>query len=379
MNIKSIIKKIFLIIPVRNIILMESNPDYSDNAKIIFNKLVENKVNEKYKIIWFVKDSKKYKNIKIKNVKFISVYSKYNIIEKIKQIYYIFSAKVILDSNKYIPKVRKKQFRLHLCHGTPLKFVSDYCKEIGDIDYILEISEFFKTKNSELFMKKQEQFLDLGFPRNDELFFKDDIENFFPEYANKNVIVWLPTYRKHENHDEYKESMLKYGLPAINSAEDFEKIDKVLEKNKAVILIKLHPAQDKKVIESFKCNNIRIITDNELSEKGINLYQLLAITNAMITDYSSVYYDYLLTRKPIGLAITDIEEYIKNVGLAYDYYDTIKGEYIYNSEELCKFIENLSKGTDKSLDERLKCLKLYHTYCDDKSAERVYEFIKKYL
>ena len=151
------------------------------------------------------------------------------------------------------------------------------------------------------------------------------------------------------------------------------------KKNKAVILIKLHPAQDKKVIESFKCNNIRIITDNELSEKGLKLYQLLAITNAMITDYSSVYYDYLLTKKPIGLAITDIEEYTKNVGLAYDYYDTIKGEYIYNSEELCEFIENLSKGIDKSLDERLKCLKLYHTYCDDKSAERVYEFIKKYL
>ena len=49
---KMLIKKIFTIFPIRNIILMESNPDYTDNTKMVFDKLIENSVNDKYKIIW---------------------------------------------------------------------------------------------------------------------------------------------------------------------------------------------------------------------------------------------------------------------------------------------------------------------------------------
>lgn len=379
MRAKKIIKSIFALFPIKNIILMESNPDFTDNARHVFDKLIENNVNDKYKIVWFVKNSKEFRDIKFKNVKFVSVYSKYNIFKKINKIYYNSSAKIIIDCNNYIPKVKDKQFRIYLTHGTPLKNAEAYCKDIGDVNYILEIGEFFRNENSKLFDIPKERILHLGFPRNDELFLNITINEIFPEYNGKKVIVWLPTYRKHKEHEKYKNSILKYGLPAINSAEDFVKINKILEENNTIILIKLHPAQDRSVIESFKCNNLKIITDEQLAKKGFNLYKLLAASDALITDYSAVYYDYLLTKKPIGLAITDIEEYKENAGLVYDYYKTIKGEYIYNSDELCYFIKNLAAGKDNFLEERLNCLKLYHTYYDNKSSERVYEFIKKYL
>ena len=378
-TVKKIIKKIFNIFPIKNIILMESNPDFTDNTKIVFDKLIENHVNDKYKIVWFVKDSKEFRDVKIKNVKFISVYSKYNIFQKIKKFYYNSSAKIIIDCNNYIPKLKDKQFRLYLSHGTPLKDTKGYCLGLGDVDYILEIGDFFTAKCAELFEKSEEYFLHLGFPRNDQLFLNFTIKEIFPEYEGKKIVVWLPTYRKHKDHDKYKQSLLKYGLPAINSEDDFAKVDRILEENNTIILMKLHPAQDKNVIESFKCNNLKIITDEQIAKKGFNLYKLLAASDALITDYSSVYYDYLLTKKPIGLAITDIEEYKENAGFVYDYYKIVKGEYIYNSEELCNFIKDLAEGKDKFLEERLNCLKLYHTYYDDKSSERVYEFIKKYL
>lgn len=378
---KEIIKKqLFKIIKIKNIIIMESNPDFTDNTKKVFDRLIENKVNNKYRIIWFVNNSKQFKNIKMKNVKFLSVFSQNTIMEKIKKTYYMYSAKIIIDCNKYIPKVRKNQFRLHLCHGTPLKKVDGYCKAIGDTDYILEIGKFFRKIDSKYFDKNEKCFLDLGFPRNDELLDENTIKDIFPEYIGKKIIVWLPTYRKHKgNNEKYKESQLKYGLPAINTENDLKRIDNILKQKNIIILIKLHPAQDARVIKAFECNNIKLITDEKLIKKEINLYKLLAASDALITDYSSVYYDYLLTKKPIGLAISDIEEYKENVGFVQDYYELAKGEYIYNSNDIIKFIENVAVGDDKYFDERMKCLKLYHTHCDNKSSERVYEFIKKYL
>jgi len=376
---KNIIKKICLLLPIKNTIIMESNPDFTDNTKKLFDKLIEEKVNDTYKIVWLVDESKKFRNIKIKNVIFVDIYKKHSIIKRIKKAYYVYTAKIIVDSNKFISKVRKEQFRLHLCHGTPLKNAGNYCKEIGDVDYILELGTFFRNKNVELFGKDRKYFLDIGFPRNDELFIEYKIEILFPEYEGNKIIVWLPTYRKHMGHSEYKDSSLKYGLPGINSKDDFLKLNNVLKKNNTLLLIKLHPVQDKKEIERFECSNIKIITDEQLIEKDLNLYKLLAISDALITDYSSVYYDYLLTKKPIALAISDFKEYEQNVGFAYNYYDIVKGEYINNTDELCNFIMKLANNVDDKKEERLECMKLYHTFCDNKSSERVYEFIKKYL
>lgn len=376
---KDIMKKLCSLLPIKNTIIMESNPDFTDNTKILFDKLIKEKVNDIYKIVWLVDESKNFKDVKIKNVIFIDVYKRYNIIKRIKKAYYTYTARIIIDSNKYVPKVRKEQFRLHLCHGTPLKNAGDYCKEIGDVDYILELGKFFRDKDVELFNKSENCFLDIGFPRNDQLFGKYKIEEIFPNYVGKKIIVWLPTYRKHKGHSTFEDSSLKYGLPGISSKEDFVKINDILKENNTVILIKLHPVQDKKAIEDFECSNIKIITDEELIKKNFNLYKLLAISDALITDYSSVYYDYLLTQNPIGLSISDFDEYEKNVGFVYDYYSIVKGEYIYNTDGLCNFIQKLAKNKDDKRQERLNCLKTYHTYCDGKSSERVYEFIKKYL
>ena len=378
-SIKKIIKKVFGILPIKNIIVMESNPDFTDNTKLVFDKLIEKKVNGKYKIIWFVNDSKKFKDNKIKNVKFISAYSKYNILKILRRLYYNATAKIIIDCNKYIPKIKKEQFRLYLTHGTPLKNTLEYGKGIGDIDYILEISEFFKEKNSEIFRKPKECFLNLGFPRNDELFIQISANEIFPQCNSEKNIVWLPTYRKHKDKVDMEKSNLRYGLPVLNSEEDFAKVDKVLNENNIMLFIKLHPAEDTSFIKSFNCKNIKLINDEDLAKKGFNLYQFLAASDALITDYSAVYYDYLLTKKPIALAISDIEDFKEKHGLFYDYYQTVKGHYVYNAKDLYEFIKNLAQDNDVYFGERQKCLEKYHTFYDDKSSERVYEFIKKYL
>lgn len=377
MKVKKLLAKIF---KMKDIIVMESNPDFSDNTKKIFDELIEKKYNKKYKIIWFVNNPNEFKNVKIENVKFISIFPKNNVFKIFRKVYYNFSAKIIIDCNKYVQKVNDEQFRIHLTHGTPLKYVDEYCSKVGDTDFILELSDFFKEKNSELFTTSENKFLNTGFPRNDDLFFKTKIENSFEECKGKKVIVWLPTYRKHINSKITDNIDLKYGIPCIENENDINKLNCELEKCNAIILIKLHPAQYRSKLQTNKdCNSIKFITDEELKNKNITLYKLLANSDALITDYSSVYYDYLLTRKPIGLAINDIKEYENQVGFSYNYYETIKGEYLYNTEDIVNFIFNVSNGIDELKIERDKCMKLYHTNYDGKSTERVFKIIEKYL
>ena len=377
---KKILTKILILLPIENIIIMESNPDFTDSVKTVFDELIKNKVNEKYKIIWFVSDNKKFKEFKIKNVKFLKVKSsKFNIFIKIRKYINISKAKIIIDSNNFIPKVREEQIRVHISHGTPLKNASNYNEGIGDVDYIVELSDFFKEFNSKSYKVDKSKLLDFGFPRNDVLLKKVDKKKYFPEYDNKKIIVWLPTYRKHTSKNNYGNSSLKYGIPCFNNEDDFKIVDEKLKELNIIILFKLHPAQDRKILESFNTENIKIITDDELLKKKINLYELLAISDAMITDYSSVYYDYLITKKMIGLAISDFNEYEKEVGFVYNFFDVVKGDYIYNKEELIEFIQNISTENDIKKDERLLALKKFHTFEDNKSTERIFNLIKKYL
>ena len=58
---------------MKDYLLMESSPDYSDNTRAVFEKLIELGVNKTIKVIWFVRDSSVYNNIRIKRFFFITV------------------------------------------------------------------------------------------------------------------------------------------------------------------------------------------------------------------------------------------------------------------------------------------------------------------
>ena len=98
--------------------------------------------------------------------------------------------------------------------------------------------------------------------------------------------------------------------------------------------------------------------------------------DALITDYSSVYYDFLLTQKPIGLAIPDIEEYSKTCTLiSNDITEYVKGDYIYSLKDLIDFINLVATGKDPAKKELAWALDKYHTYKDGNSSKRVIDLL----
>ena len=373
-KLKRILKDIYYHLPLgfilKPIVLFESNPDYCDNPRGVYDRMIELGLNKKLKIVWFVTNRDRFDNVNIENVEFVD----WNNIKKVN--YYKKHAKYIIDCNRFIFKKNKAQFRIHLTHGTPIKFAGDYCKGVGRTDYVVQISDYFTEITKELFNVSDEQVISTGFPRNDILLKKNNCV-FFPEIKRKKTICWFPTYRNHKNHSTGK-NIFPYGIPSVNSEKELKELNNYLKKEGILLVIKLHPAEDTSIIKKLDFDYIKLVSDDIFDVDHTTLYHYLSNVDALITDYSSVYYDFLLTKKMIGLAICDIKEYSKVTRLVFDDFEkNVAGEYIYTFKDLLSFIHNVSINNDISYDDRMNKIKKYHKYFDDKSADRVISLMEK--
>lgn len=370
---KKLIKMLYKLnfkIFMRNIILMESNPDFSDNTKAVFDELINRKINQNIKIMWFVKDESIFKDINIKNVYFLQTNK--NIFTKMKYLYYNVFSKYIIDCNRYIHKLNKNQFRIYLSHGGTLKRADEYIKKCGETDYIVALSDYLSNYYIDTLNIKKDKILIDGFPRNDYLF---EGNKYFKDIYKKNnekIIVWLPTYRNKFNGKEFNNSittLFSFGIPCISNFKELNELNELLKEKNIVILIKFHPSEKIDELMKRDLSNIRIINDTIFCKNHTNLYQLLSIADALITDYSSVYYDFLLKKKKIGLAIPDFEEYRKIFDLYYDNFEeNLEGDFIYNYDDLKKFVINVDKNDEIDYS---KSIKKFHKYMDNKSSERI--------
>lgn len=351
-------------------IILESEPDYCDNTFSLYNYIKNNKLDTRYKLIWIVDNKRKVNNsIKtfVKGSSFIS---------KLQYIYYNIRSPLIIYCNKRIPKFYNGQKTFFLSHGSAVKNVTGKYDMPPDLDYCLVQSKYLEQPlKLAISLTDHTKLVTLGFPRNDDLL----LENSFDKKDLFNVdfdkmVVWYPTFRQHKNVKTRNVSSIT--LPIIYSKEEAKKISEYAKQHNILIVLKPHFIQDTSYIEDLNLSNIIIINDDFLKEKNIRSYQLLNLSDALITDYSSVYYDYLLTDKPIGLTWDDYNEYSQNELFAVDMNVMFAGgEKIYNSDDFCVFLKNLSEGNDTLKEKRNKIKDLTNEYQDTNSSKRVADFI----
>lgn len=381
-KIRNFIKKVMSIFKIKNIIVFESNADYSDNSRAFYEYLIKNNYNEKYKIYWFVNDKNKFENRKCKNVEFLTMWKnskKKTIFQWIKYFQIVKNAKFLISSNRQLHKLNDKTISININHGTPLKKVKDLKVVPTDIDLVLVGSDFCIDMMSDQLNLPKEKFICVGNPRNDIIFKNTKTKEKVKEFSEFNkIIVWLPTFRKAEESSRNDSSVnFPLGLPIIYSEEGLLKLNEYLKKNNVLILFKLHPHQDTNLFKASSLSNIKILTDSYLIEKDIELTELFKISDALITDYSGVYYDYLLLDNIIGFTVDDFEEYKKKKGFVFDNIeDYMAGEKIKNIEDLYTFIDNIAKNNDIYKKQRNQMKKKFNKYLDDKSSERLAKYLK---
>ncbi len=342
--IKKIIKAIVIfLMPKRKIIIFEALPDFSDNTYWLFKYIAENNLFSEYKFVWFVSDKAKIRDefcgVPIKCI----WYNESGRISKIKKLIYLYTARVIVDCNYFIHKVHNKQIRVHLGHGMPIKVAAEYFSNVRECDLLTLSGEGFRSFYEKYINK--DGIGVTGLPRNEILI--DSVAD------DKKFIFWMPTYRQHKSADMSMENMFPLGIPAIKTEKELKKLDTVLGENKVKLLLRPHPAQDLSFFNVSEMKNILIANDEYLKSINTNLYELLSKSAALITDYSSVYYDYLLAERPIALTLEDHISYAERFGLIYENVrEKLPGFLVDSAEDMCDFVKSVANGEDSYLTAR---------------------------
>lgn len=373
-----VIQKIFNIVlknkPLQDIIVIESHNDFDCNGGAFYDFLIKNGYNKKYKIIWLLKHPENKPNDLPYNVECVKMFS-----PSLKKDYYNVVAKYFTFDNTILKKYRSEQRFFYLTHGCGgLKNVKGLININNDIDYALLQSENYAPIQAEQYsmLYPSKKIVYLGYPAHDVMYNADGEEiKKITSKEYKKKIIWMPTFRKgggYKRNDSTKD--LAMGLPLIKNIEEFNKLNTYLKDNDTLLIIKLHPMQDLSDLKISNMSNIIILTGSDVKKKNIDNYRLLPCTDAMISDYSGVAYEYLQLDKPISYILDDMDDY--KLGFVVDNIDSLlAGPKIFNLEDMLSFIEAVINDSDSYIEKRHQIRDYIYKYHDGNSCKRLAEFM----
>ena len=370
---RKIVKKLFYVIigffpKSKKKIVMESGPEFSDNAKALYDYLKKNRPN-KYRYVWLVDNPKKFKSLCLKDTIFLNV----NKPVSFRYIFHVITSYYLFSGNREIRWVDlNKQKVVNLTHGLPFKTSKGLMPADHTFNYLLSSSEDVSPYIVNEFMSDASKCFVSGMPRNDLMFEKNSNADKLIKKYNK-FIIWLPTYKKHKDVKDLDFTSYENTVPLFNN-EDLKSLNDTLKRMNILLILKFHPAQDLSGFKEEKFSNLKLWKNEELNKNGISLYSLLGVSDALITDYSSVYVDYLLMDKPVAFVQDDINVFVEKRGFAFNNIsDYIAGEILKTKDDFVGFLQHISKGEDKYKKERNKIKDFYHKYQDGNSCERIAE------
>lgn len=206
----------------------------------------------------------------------------------------------------------------------------------------------------------------IGNPRTDIYFdenFKASIRNkvleLHPEIGNKKKILYAPTFRGKSVPKSFIKKMINYSTFKEELGEEY------------VLMIKFHPLLAKgKITEKDRLLNFGFIVDvtDELSPE-----EALCAADMLISDYSSIMFEYMLLERPIISYIYDIEEYAGGRGFFDKYEKLVPGPYVMNQEKLLEAIKTVDEWFDINRVRKYK--EKYMSACDGHSTERIFNYV----
>lgn len=365
---KSILKSAEL----ENKIIIASHNDFDTNGGAFYDFLIRNHYNEKYKIIWLLKN-KKPKSLP-ENVEAYNTFR-----PSWRKSYHICTAKYFIADDIITNKVKEEQKSYYLTHGSiSLKNVTGKICLPDDVDFYLVPSDFWAPVFSKMLGIEypNNRAVILGYPVHDlfEGERGEEIRKVTQQKYNK-VVLWMPTFRmgaEFDRIDSTKEFPL--GIPLIQDVKEYEKLNLILQKYNILLLIKIHPMQPLHTIKIADMSNIKILTAETVKSLNVDNYRLMRDSDALISDYSSTSYEYLMLDRPIAYILEDKDEY--KLGFCVDDISTmLAGKEIYNLNEMLDFVEDVGEDRDPYSVRRKALREKLYFYHDGKNCERLAKFM----
>lgn len=356
---------------------------FKDNTKYLYLYLLNHHV--EISPIWITSSHDLVEEMKAND---FPVYYKYSI----KGLYYSLVAGVYVttvNSNHVNYFTSGGSFKVYLWHGIALKSMTESKSTPADGSLISRVCMPYAYEKIDLFLSTtpmiDDQFIKTFklspnilyhgiYPRCSFMLTpKDELVRYIELYEGNlmkrildkiesysRVYVYMPTWRINLGSD-----FLRYSMP------DLPRLNRVLKKHNALLLLKLHPSMNYNLFENNNLENIFYL------EPGIDLYPVLSFTDVLITDYSSIYYDYLLFNdKGVILYDFDYEDYVRNeFNLFRDYVTYTPGCHVNTFEKLLSILDTDNTFVIKECERAWILNEMWGNY-QGKSTEDLVEAIK---
>lgn len=360
-----------------NLIVFESTPDFADNSRGFYEYIKNNK---EYETFWIIRDEKMYQRLQNQGIS-CALFGTKEANDKIDTAHYF-----ITSSFEFAYYKKIGQIHISAWHGFPLKLIGFFESASASLDFknlkvittqsdiVTATSRFSQLTLSGQFSLDPRKVKITGYPRND-IMLNADAKNELKKITdididNSKLFLYLPTMRKglKDEGQQFDNNIFNYSDYNIEALESF------LEQNNAYIFVKMHFADnDYYTNDSFSLpKRIIFINTDKLNENLLTIYHIANAFDALITDYSSIYVDYLLLDKPILFTCPDILEYKKDRGFIVDNPELLMpGQTIKNQNDLIKSLKDVICGKDKYIDRRHDSMSIFHTYKDSNSSCRL--------
>lgn len=379
-RILGLVRRVLKLLPLRqDTILFESLPELSGSSRMIYDELRRRGLDRHYRLRWAVAASFSPPG----GIDGVPFFGDLGLKALMRREIVRAKAKAIVDSNRFVWKGKKSTYRLYVRHGGVLKNCDWYLAQMGEVDCCLSLSENLLEAERKQFRGKLPRFAYLGYPAHDQLFEPVDLYalGFWKKLTGRpgrfsKIIGWMPTYRQHNdslclNRDT---TVFPFGVPLLRTDEDFRHLNALLQRENILLAVQMHPAQ----AANFPRWNLSHIVkvDSALKEAmGLSTLHLMKGFDALVTDYSGAYYEFILLDRPVGITVDDYAAYAEKPGFAVDFFDWIKGEYLETPLDLERFVENVAQGLDSAREARRAAVLRIHPFTDNQSTKRVADLL----
>lgn len=358
-----------------NIIMFEAffGKGYSDSPKYIYEYIAKNYPG-KYEYVWVM--DKKY-----------DLPYGGKIVERFgrKYMYYLATAKYFVFNVRQPEwfKKRKGQTFFETWHGTPLKRLAfdiedvfgaspNYKKQIykqsRSWDYLLSPNRFSTECFTSCFQYEKEKIVEFGYPRNDILHSDEGkelavkIKEKLGLSPDKKLVLYAPTWRDDEcyGHGQYK----------FDLKLDLDLMQKELGDGYVVLLRTHYFIADAVDTEKYGDFVLNVCRYDDIAE-------LYLISDILITDYSSVFFDYAGLRRPMLFYTYDLEKYRDILhGFYMNMEDEVPGPMLFTTAEIVDAIKNIDEVQKKYTE---KYDAFYEKYCSLEDGHAAERCVKKLL
>ncbi len=359
-------------------VFFASIPDFADNARAMYEYMATCGAYSEWQFVWLV--SSDFAAPDLPGVTFIRQPASNWELDYYRYLYHVFTSKYLFCTHSHFAEANpRRQVSVCLWHGTMLKRICAMNEreknqpKKDQFRYFVAPSEFYVDFFCKSFLCGREQVLVTGYPRIDFLLQESDVllSLGIKRTEFDKIIVYMPTFRKPVGGGYSDAGVGVQSSIDIDNPDTVARLSAFLQQNQCLMIIKWHPV-DVRRSSCIQADNMVAVSDEMLAKMGLTVYHLLHESDALITDYSSVFCDYLVLDRPIAFDIADMESYAEKRGFVFDKpLDYMPGMKLRSENDFMTFCKDLIEGRDVYRAERERVRTVFNDFSDGRNARRL--------